>query len=214
MPFHWEQGVHLLQGKQQGQTRPPNGSTLAKKKTTRGVLHVFHRRNTRRRRLCPRVAMRVHFAVADTRSSSRMTLSSSLNGQPGAAKKKFLGTQKVPAQNPSARFSTGDEARSPSTRKASRAGAPANGSLRCEAQRHRAEAESAEESPSLQKRKARKLDKVTEKQHSCTLGSQKWATIDETPLENQRMRTTRRRQLTEDVSELTCGRKKLDSFAK
>ena len=73
MPFHWGQGVHLLQGKQQRQARPPNGSTLAKTNERRAdSLEVplrFPSPEKGKRPLCPNVAMRDHRAVADARSS-------------------------------------------------------------------------------------------------------------------------------------------------
>ena len=89
-----------------------------------------------------------------------------------------------PARNPSAPLSIGDEARSPSTRKASTAGASANGSSRARPNVI-GRRPNPQRSSSLQQRKARRLNTVTEKQQNCTLRSPNWATTDQTPLDGR-----------------------------
>ena len=65
-----------------------------------------------------------------TQSHSGIPPSSALTGKPKTAKKEVSGHPKEPAQNPFVPFSSGVEARSPSSLSERQAGAPANGSSR------------------------------------------------------------------------------------
>ena len=137
MPFHWGCKACAFcqasnKGKRARQTdgRSPRSHQRAENRLLRGVPHAIQQYNTERCPLCPNVAMRVHLAVDDTRSSqltratrkgkreslcpirnvrkpqtqSRVPPSSSLIGQPGTAKKEVSGTKKGPATNPSEHF--------------------------------------------------------------------------------------------------------------
>ena len=144
----WTPGVHLLQGKQRGVTAPAKRidarqNQRAGSRLHRGASHVFLHQNTAS--LVIKCGMRDHPALADTRSFRERWEGIALSDPKrsrnpldtikpldwttcDSKERHFLGTQKWQAQNPPAPLSIGDEARSLSVRKASRAGAPANGS--------------------------------------------------------------------------------------
>ena len=115
-----------------------------------------------------------------TKHSRVMTPSSTLIGHPGASKEEVSGHPHRASPEPICAF-LHQERGSLTFYKVSINGQRARQRVVTrQAQRHRAEAEPTEELPPLQQRKARTLNRATEKQHNCTLRSPKWATIDET----------------------------------